>query len=180
MMLRILALAAVAVGSLQSGIAAAQVSAKTANLWTVHNTNKGCKVVVSVGAMYGFESPKRVTWSGGCTPNGLAEGSGEMDVFFMEDGVEIKADYHGRFSGGLMQGPWKFASWEKNGTEWAGSGIYNYTTFQDGCMISFESEPVKSMCRMVAGRNAAAGAANRPPPGVLAPGARGANGIKNL
>jgi hypothetical protein len=121
-----------------------------------------------------------VTWSGTCAPNGLAEGSGEMDVFFMEGGVEIKADYHGRFTGGLMQGPWKFASWEKNGSEWAGSGIYNYLTFQDGCMTTFEGQPVKSMCRMVAGRNAASGAANRPAPGVLAPGARGANGIKQL
>lgn len=179
-MLRIFALATVAAACGLPGQAAAQVDDKTANLWVVQPTNKGCKVVVSVGAMYGFPDPKRVTWSGTCGPNGLAEGPGEMDVYFMEDGVEIKVDYHGRFSGGLMQGAWKFSSWETRVERPAGAGIYNYLSYQDGCMISFEKQPVKSMCRMVAGRNAAAGAANRPAPGVLAPGARGANGIKNL
>jgi hypothetical protein len=160
--------------------AAAQVDSKTANLWVVHNTQKGCKVVISVGAMYGGSNPDRVTWSGGCGQNGLAQGQGELGFFFHDGPTLLYADYHGNFSGGLMQGAWKFATWEQSGSELSGSGIYNYLTFQDGCMTSFEQQPVKSMCRMVAGRNAAAGAANRPAPGVLAPGAGGANGIKNL
>lgn len=177
-MVRIFALAAVAAACVLPTSASAQlanvaVEAKTANLWTVHATDKGCKVVVSVGAMYGFANPKRVTWSGACGANGLAQGDGELDAVFVEEGIEIKVDYHGSFSGGLMQGPWKFASWETQVPRPAGAGVYSYMTMQDGCMTSFEKEPVRSTCRMVAGRNAAAGAANRPAPGALGPAPNG-------
>lgn len=149
-----------------SSEASAQVDSKTANLWAVHTTQKGCKVVISVGAMYGASALDRVTWSGGCGRNGLAEGQGELGFFFHEGPTLLYADYHGSFAGGLMQGAWKFASWERSGSELSGSGIYNYLSFQDGCMVSFEQTPVRSPCRMITGRATAANAVDKPATGV--------------
>lgn len=139
--------------------ASAQVVTKFANQWIVRSTGN-CNVVINVGAVYGFVNThvSKLTWSGACGKDGLANGQGELGVYYTQDGEELYADHIGSFSNGLMQGAWKFATWNRNGDELSGSGIYNYLAYQDGCMVRFERTEIRSPCRMITGRATATNA----------------------
>jgi hypothetical protein len=157
-MLRILGLSLAAILFVVPGDASAQVNSKYANHWIVQAVGD-CKIVISAGAVYGMVNSHvtRFSWSGGCK-NGLADGQGELGIYFEQDGEILYADHVGSFSNGLMQGAWKFATWVRNGDDLSGSGIYNYSAFQDGCMVKWEGAPVTSPCRMITGRATAANA----------------------
>jgi hypothetical protein len=158
-MLRILLPSLIAILFVLPGQASAQVVTKFANEWLVYPTST-CKVVVNVGAVYGFVGSEvtKVTWSGKCGRDGLAEGEGEMGIYYTQDGETLYADHFGSFVGGLMQGPWKFATWNRNGDDLSGSGIYNYLSYRDGCMVKFERTEIRSPCRMITGRATATNA----------------------
>ncbi|MDF7774474.1 hypothetical protein P1X14_04380 [Sphingomonas sp. AOB5] len=158
-MLRVLGLLLIPILFVLPNTASAQVNTKYANHWIVQPAGN-CKVVINAGAVYGLVNSHvtKISWSGACGKDGLAEGEGELGIYFTQDGEELYADHIGRFSNGLMQGPWKFATWVRNGDKLSGSGIYNYLAFQDGCMVKFERTEVRSPCRMITGRATAANA----------------------
>lgn len=144
-------------------VALPESAAAQGNAWSVHNAGS-CKVIVNGSNLYGFGDAaaiSRVTWSGACV-GGVANGRGVMIVYFREGDSVVYADYHGTFLHGLMQGVWKQASYEKvegysgktgpGDPSYIGSGIANDLTLNDGCLLKFENEPVKSGCNMVTGR----------------------------
>ncbi|WP_333836132.1 hypothetical protein [Novosphingobium sp.] len=158
------------------------------NSWSTHAAG-ACNVIVNSGNLYGFENPvavTKVTWSGGCT-GGQADGSGVMIVYFRQDNAQIYADYHCTFVRGLMQGPWRQASFEKmpgytgktgpGDPAYIGSAIYTNLELADGCVLRFEGEPVPAGCNRVTGRQMAQSALQAAPRPSITPQTQGSRRV---